>query len=107
MNLFDGSNETKPGDKPLAYRMRPRNINELFGQDEIIGEGKLLRRAIKADRLQSLILYGPPGSGKTSLARVIAKRTEAVFIKLNAVTSGIKDIRCVIDKARKNKSMYS
>src|SRR6056297_1632972 len=105
MKLFDNNN-SKSKDRPLAYRMRPESIDELYGQEEIIGEGKLLRRAIKADRLQSLIFYGPPGSGKTSLARVIAKRTKADFMKLNAVTSGVKDIRSVIEKARKNKSMY-
>ncbi len=107
MNLFDNHTGEESRDRPLAYKMRPQSIEELYGQDEIIGEGKLLRRAIEADRIQSLIFYGPPGSGKTSLARVIASSTEAEFIKLNAVTAGIKDIRCVIKTAHNNKTMYN
>ncbi len=107
MNLFDQKNGGNDGsDRPLAYRMRPETLEELYGQEEIVGEGKLLRRAIQADRLQSLIFYGPPGSGKTSLSRVIAAKTEADFITLNAVTSGVKDLREVIKKAKNNKSLY-
>lgn len=94
-------------DKPLAYRMRPRNLNEVFGQEEIIGEGKLLNRAIKADRIQSLIFYGPPGTGKTSLAHVIARQTEAEFVRLNAVTSGVKDLREVIANAKNKLALHN
>jgi len=94
VNLFENqNNREKNNDRPLAYRMRPRNLEEFYGQQEIVGENKLLSRAIKADRLQSLIFYGPPGTGKTSLAQVIANQTEADFVKLNAVTSGVKDIQ--------------
>lgn len=106
MNLFENVDKDKK-DQPLAYRMRPKSLEEFYGQEEIVGENKLLSRAIKADRLQSLIFYGPPGTGKTSLAQVIANQTEAEFIKLNAVTSGVKDIREVIKKAKSNKNLYN
>ena len=106
MDLFDNQ-DSNSDNRPLAYRMRPRTIEEVFGQEEILAKGKLLRRAIEADRLQSLIFYGPPGTGKTSLARVIAERTEAKFIRLNAVTSGVKDLREVIGRAEKNQKFYS
>lgn len=106
MNLFENIESDKK-DQPLAYRMRPKKLEDFFGQEEIVGENKLLSRAIKADRLQSLIFYGPPGTGKTSLAQVIANQTEAEFIKLNAVTSGVKDIREVIKKAKSNRNLYN
>jgi putative ATPase len=106
LNLFENTDQDK-SDQPLAYRMRPKNLEDFYGQEEIVGENKLLSRAIKADRLQSLIFYGPPGTGKTSLAQVIANQTEAEFIKLNAVTSGVKDIREVIKKAKSNKNLYN
>ncbi|GAE86911.1 ATPase [Acetivibrio straminisolvens JCM 21531] len=82
--------------EPLAYRMRPRTLEEFFGQEEIVGEGKLLNRMIKADRISSIILYGPPGTGKTSLARIIANSTKANFEKLNAVTAGVADIKRIV-----------
>ena len=84
---------------PLADRMRPRALSELVGQEKIVGPGRLLRRMIEADRLSSIILWGPPGSGKTSLARVIAETTRAEFVELSAVTSGIAEVRKVIDDA--------
>ena len=80
-------------DEPLAARMRPRTIDEFVGQDHVLGPGRLLRRAIVADRLSSLIFHGPPGTGKTTLARVIAGSTAAEFVALNAVLSGVKDLR--------------
>ncbi|MFW5719227.1 MAG: replication-associated recombination protein A [Halanaerobium sp.] len=108
MNLFENTNnQENNNDRPLAYRMRPRSLEEFYGQKDIVGENKLLSRAIKADRLQSLIFYGPPGTGKTSLAQVIANQTEAEFVKLNAVTSGVKDIREVIKKAKSNRNLYN
>lgn len=107
MNLFDQTNEESSEDKPLAYRMRPRTFAELYGQEDIVGEAKPLRRAIEADRMQSLILYGPPGTGKTSLARIIAGRTEADFVRLNAVTSGVKNLREVIERAENNRNLYN
>ena len=92
---------------PLADRMRPRVLEDIIGQDHIVGQGRLLRRAIQADRLSSIILYGPPGTGKTSLAAVIANTTRAAFEKLNAVLSGVKDIREVIDRADDRNRLYS
>ena len=89
--------------EPLAYRMCPRNLDEYVGQKHILGEGKLLRRAIEADRISSVIFYGPPGTGKTALARVIANRTKARFEWLNAATAGLEAIRKAIAEARKEK----
>jgi putative ATPase len=87
--------------------MRPRVLDDIIGQDHIVGPGRLLRRAIQADRLSSVIFYGPPGTGKTSLARVIANTTRSVFESLNAVLTGIKDIREVIDRADERRRLYS
>jgi putative ATPase len=86
--------------------MRPRTLEEMVGQEEILGPGKLLRRAIEADRLTSLILYGPPGSGKTTLAEVIATHTRARFERLSAVTAGVPDIRRIIREAEENLARY-
>ena len=96
MDLFerDGS------DRPLAYRMCPRTLDEYTGQQHIVGPGKLLRRAVEADRITSIILYGPPGTGKTALARVIARKTKAHFEWLNAATIGLDEIRKVIQGAK-------
>ena len=80
-------------DAPLADRMRPRTLSEFIGQEELVGPGRLLRRAIEADRLTSSIFYGPPGCGKTTLASIIAHTTNASFAQLNAVTSGVADVR--------------
>ena len=82
--------------EPLAYRMSPRTLEEYVGQEHILGKGRMLRRMIEADRLSSIILYGPPGTGKTSLARVIAATTQSGFNRINAVTSGVADIKRVI-----------
>ena len=87
-------------DKPLAYRVRPKNLEEYVGQEHILGKDKILYRTIKADRLSSVILYGPPGCGKTSLAKVISETTKYKFVKLNAVTSGVSDIKKVIEEAK-------
>src|SRR5512140_1937217 len=78
---------------PLAWRMRPRTLSEFAGQEHILGANRLLRRAIESDRFMSLILYGPPGCGKTALAHLIAERSRARFVSLNAVTAGVADIR--------------
>jgi putative ATPase len=100
-DLFDAqAEEARQERAPLADRMRPRTLGEFVGQDHILGEGKLLRRAIEADRVTSVIFYGPPGTGKTTLARIIANTTEAHFTSLNAVLSGVKDIREAIQKAQ-------
>ena len=86
--------------EPLAYRMSPRTLDEFFGQKHILGEDKLLSRAIKADRLSSLILWGPPGCGKTALARVIANMTKNKFKKINAVNSGTAEIKEMVAEAK-------
>jgi len=104
-DLFSAKND-KSSQSPLADRMRPRVLEDIIGQDHIVGPGRLLRRAIQADRLSSIILYGPPGTGKTSLAAVIANTTRAAFENLNAVLSGVKDIREVIDRADERFRLY-
>ena len=91
---------------PLADRMRPRTLSEFFGQKQIVGEGRLLRRAIEADRLTSSIFWGPPGTGKTTLASIIAETTRAAFVKLNAVTSGVSDVREVLKGAEERLKLY-
>ena len=102
-DLFDKTDSTK---EPLAARMRPRNLDEYIGQDHIVGKGRLLRRAIQADRLTSVIFYGPPGTGKTTLARVIANHTKSDFITLNAVLTGVADIRTAISQADNARKLY-
>jgi putative ATPase len=91
--------------KPLAARMAPRNFEEFMGQDNIVGDDKLLRRAIEADNLGSVILFGPPGSGKSALARIIASKTKSYFEEANAVTIGISDIRKIIESAKSRAEM--
>src|SRR3989338_5713245 len=92
--LFFGRPDTvSKEDTPLAARMTPRTLDDWAGQDDLLGEGKLLRRAIVADRLQSAIFYGPPGCGKSAMARMIAKKTQAAVEELNAVTAGVGDVR--------------
>ena len=86
--------------EPLAYRMKPKTLKDFFGQEEIISEGKLLYRLIKADKLTSAIFWGPPGCGKTSLARIIANTTKNKFVTLNATTSGVSDIKKVVEEAQ-------
>jgi putative ATPase len=85
---------------PLADRMRPRTLDDFVGQESILGPGRLLRRAIAADRVGNLILHGPPGVGKTTLARIIAGTTRAHFSSLNAVLAGVKDLRAEVDRPR-------
>ncbi|MBQ3157258.1 MAG: replication-associated recombination protein A [Clostridia bacterium] len=91
---------------PLADRMRPRDLSEFIGQEHLVGPGRLLRRAIEADRLTSSIFFGPPGCGKTTLASIIAGATKAAFVQLNAVTSGVSDVRDVIKAAQERRSLY-
>jgi len=90
--------------EPLAARLRPRDLNEYFGQTHLLGEGKVLRRLIESDQIGSMIFWGPPGVGKTTLARIIANKTKAKFIDFSAVTSGIKEIKQVMEQAEYNKS---
>ncbi len=103
MELFSQNRAKKT---PLADRMRPRTLDEFTGQEHIVGRGRLLRRAIETDTLQSSIFFGPPGCGKTTLASVIANSTGARFVKLNAVTAGVKDVRKVIDDAEADLNLY-
>jgi len=87
--------------------MRPKTLDDIYGQADILGENKILRRAIEADQIQSLILYGPPGTGKTSISSVIAENTDSDFKVLNAVTSGVGDIREIIKEAKEKKDLYN
>mgnify|MGYP004647226413 FL=1 len=103
MTLFE---QNENANAPLADRMRPRTLDEFFGQEQIVGKGRLLRRAIEADRLTSSIFYGPPGCGKTTLASIIARQTNAAFVKMNAVTSGVADVREELKKAADRRAMY-
>ena len=103
--LWSGQ-ENHPTQAPLADRMRPRTLEEFIGQQKLVGEGKLLRRAILADRLQSSIFWGPPGCGKTTLAGIIANTTGSAFEKLNAVTSGVADVRKVLKEAEERRVRY-
>ncbi|MBD2022112.1 AAA family ATPase, partial [Leptolyngbya sp. FACHB-36] len=108
MDLFDRHREDlTDAEAPLAARMRPRTLEEFVGQGAIVGPGRLLRRAIQADQLSSLIFYGPPGTGKTTLARIIANTTQAHFIAINAVLSGVKEIREAIATAQERRGRFS
>ena len=104
MSLFDHMH--KEHQRPLADRMRPRTLDEFLGQNHLVGPGKLLRRAIEADQLTSSIFYGPPGCGKTTLAFVVSQTTKGAFERLNAVTSGVAEVREVIKQAKERRLMY-
>lgn len=104
-NLWSGLAE-HPTQAPLADRMRPRTLDEFIGQGKLVGEGRLLRRAIMADRLQSSIFWGPPGCGKTTLAGIVAGMTGSAFEKLNAVTSGVADVRKVLKEAEERRTRF-
>ena len=95
----------KPMNEPLASRMRPRNLSEFVGQKHLLGENKILRKMIESDHVPSMIFWGPPGVGQTTLARIIAHMTQAEFINFSAVTSGIKEIKKVMEDAEKNKKL--
>ena len=105
MDLFD-FNRNEETAKPLAERMRANTLDEFIGQEHIVSEGSLLRRAIATDRLGSCIFWGPPGCGKTTLANIIAMQTNGEFIKLNAVNAGVADVKKAVDTARDNLKMY-
>ena len=91
--------------QPLAERVRPRTLDDFVGQEHLLGQGKILRRLIESDRITSMIFWGPPGVGKTTLAQIIAAHTKAEFITFSAVTSGIKEIRTVMQEADRRR-MY-
>jgi len=99
--LFGEAQPQSPASVPLAARMRPRSLDEILGQDHLLAPGRTLRRALELDRVPSMVLWGPPGSGKTTLAEVIARLTESRFVALSAVTAGVADLRKVIEEARR------
>jgi putative ATPase len=105
LSLFSTPSGTQTDNSPLALRMSPRTLDEWAGQDHLLGEGKLLRRAVEVDRLSSAIFFGPPGCGKSALARLIAKKTQSTVEEMNAVTAGVADVRAVIDRAKDRRSM--
>src|SRR5574341_1277790 len=107
-DLFDHAmQERMKQEAPLAARMRPRTLDEYIGQEHIVGEGKLLRRAIEADRLfSSIILWGPPGTGKTTLAQIIANSTKSHFETISAVLAGVADLRRVIAEAQERRRLH-
>src|SRR2546423_15332865 len=105
LSLFAPSAVSQAAESPLALRMTPRTLEEWAGQSELLGEGKLLRRAVEADRLSSAIFFGPPGCGKSALARLIAKKTQAAVEEMNAVTAGVADVRAVIGRAQDPRSL--
>ena len=102
-NLFENIHNDK---KPLAERMRPKTLDEFVGQKHILGQGKLLRRLIEAKRAPSVIFYGPPGTGKTTLARIIADTSNSSFVKLNAISSGVADVKVIIEQAKNDFELY-
>lgn len=107
MDLFEYARElNQEKEAPLAGRMRPKTLDEVVGQSHIIGKGKLLYRAIKADKISSIIFYGPLGTGKTTLAKVIANTTKANFVQMNATTSGKKDMQEAVSRAKETLGMY-
>ena len=105
LSLFSLPSSTQTDSAPLALRMSPRTLEEWAGQEHLLGEGKLLRRAVEADRLSSAIFFGPPGCGKSALARLIAKKTQSAVEEMNAVTAGVADVRAMIDRAKDRRSM--
>jgi len=108
-DLFDHAMQQRMNQEaPLAARMRPRTLDEYIGQEHIVGEGKLLRRAIEADRLfSSILLWGPPGTGKTTLAQVIANKTQSHFVTISAILAGKADLRVIIDEALERRRLYN
>jgi putative ATPase len=107
MDIFDyHAQKASEASRPLAERMRPRNLDEFVGQLHLVGEGGIIRKAIEQDRIFSMILWGPPGCGKTTLARIIAAETRSFFVHFSAVLSGVKEIRGVIAEAQKQQNLY-
>src|SRR4030067_1171036 len=110
MTLFEKSKVIQQSDQsgvPLADRMRPHALDEFVGQEHLVGQGKVLREIIENDKLYSIIFWGPPGSGKTTLAKIIAERTKSRFISFSAVTTGIKQIKEIMEVAKYNKREHN
>src|SRR5512142_3389700 len=106
MDLFDRAAAADPSGKPLAERMRPRRLEDFAGQEHVLGPGTALRRAVEADQVPSLILWGPPGTGKTTLARIVAQATGAEFVAFSAVLGGVKEIREIVAAARDRRKLH-
>src|ERR671923_1557570 len=107
MDLFEHAAEQDGASRePLAARMRPRTLEEFVGQEHLTGQGRFLRRAIEADQVPSLILWGPPGTGKTTLARIIAERTGSTYVPFSAVLGGVKEIREIVAAARERRRLH-
>ncbi|MBA7515371.1 Replication-associated recombination protein A [subsurface metagenome] len=107
MELFDNFEKNKLNNAPLADKIRPERLEDFLGQEKIVGPGKPLRKAIEEDKLQSIILWGPPGSGKTTLARIIAKITKTHFVPFSAAVSGVPALRKIIKEAQDRRRYYN
>ena len=107
MDLFEHRARSTRRGQPLAERMRPETLEQFFGQQHLVGEGKMLQRTITQDQVPSMILWGPPGSGKTTLARIIARRTGARFFTLSAVGAGVKELRAMVAEAAEQRDLFS
>src|SRR5438552_8071597 len=105
MSLFPGSEPKTPVDAPLPERLRPGSLADVVGLHDLLDEGRFLRNAIESDRIPSMIFWGPPGSGKTTLARIIAKSTRARFVPFSATSTSIKDIKTLMEEARKGRQL--
>lgn len=107
LDLFEQrAQEAAQASRPLAERMRPKSLEEFAGQKHVVGKGSLIHNAIEKDRIFSMILWGPPGCGKTTLAGIIAGETKSYFVHFSAVLSGIKEIRSVIEEAKNQQKLY-